>query len=202
MLVFTGLFCLFCASILVTDKKQPSLVAVYSSNGSFQTQHTIKVCTNKDCRTHYHYSFFTRHKVHFSGSKLARFFYDDALQKPYFQVSSCSAFEMDYLRSFYSDMYLCPEYSFYQKATSFNINVKTGNIAMDRRRFTEAFFHLALLDMWSFYNTATLMSTISLCFDLDSNIEVLLSELGRRFQGYHSEHRCSVKGFDADCKVR
>ena len=207
MLMFTGVFCIFCASLLKIDKKRPSLVTVYSANGSYQTQHIIKICDKKSCRTHYHYSFYTKYQTFFSDSMLARFFYNDCLDKPLFLVSSCSAFDMEFLRSFYSDMYLCPEFSFYQKATSFNINVPTGNVTMDRRRFTEAFFQLSLLEMANFFDPDASLSSLCFSFNLDLNINKIMPRLKQQFQTFYSKHRCQINGcgkvlgFDADCKV-
>ena len=128
MLFFTGILCIFCDSLLKLEGKRPKTVTIYTSRGSFQAQHVVKICHAKRCRAHYHYSFFTKYQVMYNDHKLAKFFYHDSLQKEYFFTSSSTAFETEYLRTFYSDMVLCPESSFHQKADYFNMNAATGNI--------------------------------------------------------------------------
>ena len=207
MLSFAGIFCLFCKSILRLDEKRPSTVTVYTSVGSFLCKHFVKKCDRKDCQAHFHYSYFTRYHVFYDKNMLAKFYYDDSLNKEYFLFSSCTAFKTDFLHSFYSDMFLCPEYSFYQKSMNFNITVPTGNIMMEPKRFTEAFFQLALMDMWQFLNPGHLLSTLIQSHDLDRNIDDLLPLLKRSFRRHYSEHRCDtpgcgvIIGFDANCKV-
>ena len=207
MLSYAGFHCLFCNSLLKESGLKPSKVTVYSHKGSYTIQHVIKCCKTVDCRTYYHFSYFTKHKVYYKGNKIAKFFDDDTIQKPFFMASACTAFEMEFLRSFYSDMFLCPEYSFYQKAMNFNINVATGNYMLNHKRFTEAFFQLALLELRLFFEKDLKLSTLPLSHDLDSNISDMTPLLKDLFQRCYSEHHCDVKGcrsvigFDADCKV-
>ena len=145
--------------------------------------------------------------MNYENNKLAKFFYDDCLEKEYFFPSSSTAFETDFLRSFYSEMCLCPEYSFYQKSMTYNLNVPTGNDVLVPKRFVEAFFQFALLDMWKLFNTQVGLSTLIQSHDVDRNISDLTSTLKHQFQQYYSTHRCNtpgcgtVIGFDADCKV-
>ena len=199
-----GLSCFFCNSILKTDKRL-TFITVYTSRGSFHAQHMIKRC--RTCQAHFHYSYFTRYNVNYENNKLAKFFYDDCLEKEYFFPSSSTAFETDFLRSFYSEMCLCPEYSFYQKSMTYNLNVPTGNDVLVPKRFVEAFFQFALLDMWKLFNTQVGLSTLIQSHDVDRNISDLTSTLKHQFQQYYSTHRCNtpgcgtVIGFDADCKV-
>ena len=208
ILTFAGILCLFCKSILQTDTKRPATVTVYTAKGSFQCHHFVKKCQSKKCRAHFHYSYYTRYHVHYDSNMLAKFFYDDSLKKEYFLTSSSTAFQTEFLRSFYSDMFLCPEYSFYQKSMNYNINVPTGSAMMERKRFTEAFHQLALMDMWQLFNEKKPLSTLKQSHDVDRNISDIISSLKVSFQQYYSRHRCDIPGcgvvigFDADCKVR
>ena len=205
MLCFIGLFCIFCKSILKKSNKNPSTVTVYTSRGSFRTQHVVKCCWT--CHAHFHYSYFTRLKVNYDNNKLAKFFYDDCLQKEYFFSSASTAFKTEFLRSFYAEMVLCPEYSFHQKSMTYNLNVPTGNDVLDPRRFTDAFFQFALLDMWKLFHPDVELSTLTQSHDVDRNITDLTSTLKHQFQRFYSAHRCDIPGcgivigFDADCKV-
>ena len=207
MLSFTGVFCLFCNSILRVDSKRPTIVTIYTNQGSIKAEHFVKVCDRKNCRTHFHYSFFTRYQVTYREDKLARFFYDDALDKEYFQSSASTGFKTEFLRSFYTEMFLCPEYSFHQKTMSYNLNVATGNSMLMPKRFTEAFFQFALLELWNLFNPGVGISTLIQSHDVDINIRDLTPNLKAAFQSYYSNHRCEVSGcgavigFDADQKV-
>ena len=207
MLSFTGLFCLFCKSLLHLDEKRPATVTVYTLNGSFQCHHLVKKFRSKGCNAHFHYSYFTKYHVYYDKNMLAKFYYDDCLKKEYFLSSSSTAFQTEFLRSLYSDMFLCPEYSFYQKSMNFNITVQSGNIMMEPKRLTEAFFQLALLDMWQLFNSAKLLSSLIQSHDVDRNINDIMPSLKDSFRHYYSKHHCDIPGcgviigFDADCKV-
>ena len=78
---------------------------------------------------------------------------------------------------------------------------------MGRQRLTEAFFQLALLDMWKLFNDAKPLSSLVQSHDVDRNIGDLMPLLKDSFQQYYSKHRCDIPGcgivigFDADCKV-
>ena len=198
---------MFCKSILQNDENRSATVTVYTSKGSFQCHHFVKKCGSKSCRTHYHYSYYTRYHVNYDGNMLAKFYYDDCLKKEYFLESSSTAFQTEFLRSFYSDMFLCPEYSFHQKCMNFNINMPTGSAMMETKRFTEAFHQLALMDMWQLFNGEKRLSTLIQSHDVDRNISDNLISMKVSFQEYYSKHRCDIPGcgeiigLDADCKV-
>ena len=206
MLCFAGILCFFCKSILQIDKR-PSIVTVYTSTGSFQCQHFVKKCGTKACRSHYHYSYFTKFHVNYHRNLLAKFYYDDSLKKEYFLCSSSTAFQTEFLKSFYSNMFLCPEYSLHQKAMEYNINVPTGNAIMDPKCLREAFYQLALMDMLQLFYSGKQLSSLIQSHDVDKNIIDILPSLKVSFRQYYSKHRCNVPGcgvvmgFDADCKV-
>ena len=84
MFCFKGLVCFFCNSIRRKDNKSPTVITV--SGGSFHAQHLIKRC--RTCQAHFHYSYFTRYKVNYDDNKLAKFFYNDCLEKEYFFTSA------------------------------------------------------------------------------------------------------------------
>ena len=207
MLSFSGILCFFCKAILHLNEKRSSTVTIYSSSGSFQSRHFVKRCPTKKCRAHYHYSYYTRQNVYYDDNMLAKFFYEDSLQKDYFLASSSTAFKTDFLRSFYSEMFLCPENSFYSKSMNYNLNVPTGNAVLQPKRFRDAFFQLALLEMWKLFNSTASLSSLIQSHDVDRNITDLMPSLKQSFQDYYSEHHCeisgcgSVLGFDADAKV-
>ena len=207
MLSFSRILCFFCKAILHVDEKRPTIVTVYSSAGSFQSRHFVKRCLTKKCQAHYHYSYFTRYNVFYADNMLAKFYYDDSLQKDYFLASSCSAFKTDFLKSFFSDMFLCPEYSFHQKSMNFNLNVPTGNAVLSPKRYRDAFFQLALLEMWKLFNSTKSLSSLIQSHDVDRNITDLMPSLKQSFREYYSKHHCdisgcgTVMGFDADAKV-
>ena len=146
--------------------------------------------------------------MNYDDNKLAKFFFDDCLEKEFFFSSSSTAFESEFFRCFYSDIVLCPEYSFHQKCMNFNLNVATGNDKLVPNRLTEAFFQFALLDLWNLFNTEVGLSTLIQSHDVDRNITDLTPTLKNQFQRHHSTHRCdspgcgTVIGFDADCKVK
>ena len=93
------------------------------------------------------------------------------------------------------------------RSTKNNINVQTGSAMMERKRFTEAFHQLALMDMWQLFNAEKPLSTLKQSHDVDRNISDIIPSLKLLFQQYYSEHRCNIPGcgvvigFDADCKV-
>ena len=112
----------------------------------------MKKCDQKDCQAHFHYSYYTRYHVYYDKNKLAKFYYDDSLNKEYFLSSSSTAFKTDFLRSFYSDMFLCPEYFFFQKSMNFNINWKRhdGAQTIYRGVFSTCFNgYVATLQSWT-----------------------------------------------------
>ena len=90
---------------------------------------------------------------------------------------------------------------------TYNLNVPTGNDVLDPRRFTDAFFQFALLDMWKLFHPDVGLSTLTQSHDVDRNITDLSSTLKHQFQRFYSAHRCDIPGcgivigFDADCKV-
>ena len=74
------------------------------------------------------------------------------------------------------------------------ISTSTGNAMMEPKRFTEAFFQLALMDMWQLFNPEQPLSSLIQSHDLDRNINDLLPALKRSFQHHYSKHHCDTPG--------
>ena len=207
MISYPENLCLDCGSRLKFSTNAPSNVTIYSHSGSEETHHRVKECTNQECRTHYSYSYFTRKNVFYEDRSLAKFFYEDAANKKYFLSSFVTAFMTSYLITMLTDMMLCPEYSFEQKATSFNLSVPSGNVSMNPKRLIEAFMQYALLKMLTIYQPALGWRNLLFSFDVDKNLLNLFPQLKKGFQKMHSKHFCDtpgcrlVLGWDADCKV-
>ena len=207
MLCYSGENCLDCGSLLKFTTDKPASITVYSSIGSSEIPHRIKVCIKKNCRSHYHYSYFTRKNVFFSGRNLAKFYYNQATKNTIFMSSSISAFMVTFLISLLTDMMLCPEYSFQQKAMAYNLSVHSGNTFLNNKRLMIAFMQFALLEMLRIYQPEKPLSSLSFSFDLDANLLKFTPSLKESFQKYHANHGCSasgcriVIGWDADCKV-
>ena len=207
MLSFSGTNCLDCGGNLKFSQNSPSNVTVYSHSGSDETFHRVKECTNQKCRNHYSYSYFTRKNVFYENRSLAKFYYEDATKKMFFLSSFVTAFTTTYLISMLTDMMLCPEYSFTQKAAAFNLSVPTGNVVMNYKRLIEAFMQFAMLQMLNTYQPELVWSNLPLSFDGDKNLLNLFPQLKKRFQTMQSKHCCDtpgcrlVVGWDADCKV-
>ena len=130
MLCYSENECLDCGGTLRFSSNSPSNVTIYSHQGSEETIHRVKECTNQECRNHYSYSYFTRKNVFYEDWSPAKFFYKDSTKKIYFLSSFITAFTRTYLITMLTDMMLCPEYSFTQKAAAYNLSVPTGNAAM------------------------------------------------------------------------
>ena len=207
MLCYTGITCLDCGSDLKFKDDRSSEIIVYSDNGSSTMKHKIKECSNRQCRNHYHYSHFTRKNSFVTGHSLAKYYYKEASKNVIFMATCATAFFTSFLASILTNMMLCPEYSFYQRANAFNISVSDGNDQLDRRRLAEAFFQYALLEMLSFYLPERELIQTAFSFDLDWNLLKFTPLLKDQFQIFHAKHRCdtpgcrTVIGFDADCKV-
>ena len=182
MLSFTGLLCIFCNSVLKIDTKRQTSVCVFTTNGSFYTQHAVKICPLQKCRAHYHYSYYTKLNVYYKDKKLAKYFYDNSLDNEYFFATSSTAFATSFLRSFYTQMFLCPEFSFYQKAMSFNLDMPTGNIILAPKRLRDAFFQFSLLEMWKFFKKNDQLSSLSQSHDIDTNVNDLTPFLKEAFR--------------------
>ena len=208
MLCYSENDCLDCGGNLRFSSNSPSNVTIYSQNGAEETIHRVKECSNQECRNHYSYSYFTRKNVFYQNQSPAKFFYKDATKKMYFLSSFVTAFTTSYLITMLTDMMLCPEYSFWQKATSYNLSVPTGNATMCHKRLIEGFLQYSLLQMLKIYQPQLEWSNLPLSFDVDTNLLCLFPQLKKGFQRMHSQHRCDtlgcglVIGWDADCKVR
>jgi len=199
--------CLNCKSDLKILRKSSNIVTVYSATGSKEYIHLLKVCSHQACRSHYHFTHFTKKNVFYKEKNLAKFFYEDSTRKNIFLSSNYTGFESSYLRSMMTDMMLCPEYSFCQKATAYNLSVPTGNLELNQKRLLEGFMLFALLEMLTMYIPNSKLSSTAFSFDLDENLNTWTTALKDGFQGHHATHRCntpgcgSVIGWDADCKV-
>lgn len=207
MLFYSGENCLDCGHLLKFSDNKATVLTVFSSHGSSEIKHHVKVCTKMACRNHYHYTYFTRKNVHFKEKKLAKFFYEHATKNSIFMLSSITAFTVAFLISMLTDMMLCPEYSFQQKATAFNLSVLSGNTVMNKQRLIEAFMLFALLEMLKTYQPELRLSTCPFSFNLDENLLKFTPSIKDSFQKLHAKHSCAVPGcrlvigWDADCKV-
>ena len=207
MLQYSGKICVDCNSDLKTGDNKTTKIVVYGNDGSSVVKHIVKVCTNKSCRNHYHFSHFTRKNVFFKGKCISKFFYDHSTRESVILMSNSTAFKVSFLRSLMTDMAVCPEYSFQQKATAYNIGVPSGNVQLCPKRLMEAFLLFTLLDMMRVYQPSVGISSLPFSFDLDENLLKFTPTLKNLFQSCYAEHRCnvngcgSVLGWDADCKV-
>jgi hypothetical protein len=207
MLLYSGTKCLECDSVLKFEDSKSSVVTIYGLNGSKDHLHQVKVCPQKNCRAHFHYTFFTKKGVFFKERRLAKFFYDAAATKTIFMSSNSTGFEIKILESLMTDMMLCPEYSFYQKAMAYNLSVPSGNDYLIYKRLLEGFFQFALLKMLGIYDPDMCLSTLLFSHDLDENLLKFTPTLKDLFGKHFAKHRCdvpgcgSVLGWDADCKV-
>ena len=183
MLGFTGNNCLDCNSPLKPIDKKSASVVVYGTSGSSIKRHDIKVCTKKSCRAHFHHSHFTRRGVFYKNKSLAKFFYNNTCSQQVFVSSCATAFEISFLHFMLSEIVVCPEYSFYAKATAFNMSIPTGNTQMCRKRLTEAFFLFALLEMMRSYQPGTPISSWAFSHDLDDCLLEFTPTLKQLFQG-------------------
>ena len=124
MLGFTENSCLNCNSPLKPVDKKPASVVVYGTLGSSIKDHIIKVCTIKSCRDHFYRSHFTRRGLFYKNKSLAKFFYDNTFSQVFISTRA-TAFEISFLHFMLSEIVVCPEYSFYAKATVFDMSVPT-----------------------------------------------------------------------------
>ena len=188
MLTYTGETCIDCESPLKFESKKLTKIIVYGINKTYVAETHVKVC--------------------FKENSLTKFFYNTSTTNPVFVSSNETAFETEFLRSFLSELFICPEYSFSQKATSFNLSIKSGNFWLHRKRLADAFFQYALLEMLRCYENQVDIPSLSFSFDTDLSLLKYQPVLREQFQKYHAEHRCEtpgcgvVLGWDADCKVR
>lgn len=197
-----GLYCLFCGCLLHIPCQPTTVVVVYHIDYAEEFIHRLKKCHK--CNRIFHYSHFTVPHETFLGSS-AKFFYKDTLEKRYFLSTSCTGFSIRFLQTFTSEIFLIPEMSFHGKANSFNLSVKSGNIALEEHRLAECFYMFSLLSMIKYYYVP--IDELRFGTDVDANISAYLSHIKSGFVTKSSEHRCDTPGcgtcvgWDADCKV-
>ena len=208
MLCYSGELCLDCGSQLNFKDRRTSTVTIYSQNGSSDLKQKTKVCTKQSCKNHYHYSYFTRKNSYFKENQLAKYYYENTTEKSIFVSSSSTGFLTSFLFSMLVDMLVCPEYSFFTKATAFNLSVSTGNVKLCHKRLSEGFLEFALLQMMNIYQPTIPLPSIAFSFLLDESLLKYTQQLQQLFRRHHAKHSCNVPGcrvvigWDADCKVR
>ena len=180
-----------------------AIVVLFDIGHSEEARHRLKTC--QKCQVIYHYSHYTKPNETFVDGSRAHFFYEDSLDSDYFLASSSSGFSVRFLRTYFSEIFLVPEMSFYAKEKSYNMSVSSGNVAMERRTLADCFFTYALISMLRTYYKP--IANLKFGADVDKNIDFYLCHLKSGFNALSAKRRCNVAGcgtcvgWDADCKV-
>lgn len=198
--------CSVCGSNLQLRKQRPASIVLYDDQmGTIPASHYHKMCSDRACGTTQFFGYTTQ------GASRLVYFDSDWESLPYFVTSRESAFAVQLLRLFDSQI-LIGQMSFMQCAEAYNyLHTYADGSAnlhafpkdatllrerqrLDRRRAEAAYFQYAVLRVASWYPERVPLATLPLHGSLESTLTKVTEQYHGVFMKTNAKHECGALG--------